>query len=72
MGENPGRLDRDGRGSDRTPQQTRNPVARLPGRPNRPDPAKTDEKRRQRTSEHDMPRSNATTAPQHKAKIDPN
>ena len=71
-GENPGRLDTDSRGSDRMRGQARNAVACLPGRPNRPDPAKTDEKRRQRTSEHDMPRSNATAAPQHKAKVDPN
>jgi ATP-dependent RNA helicase SUPV3L1/SUV3 len=71
-GENPGRPDTDGRGSDRTPQQARSAVGRRPGRPNRPDAAKTDEKRRQRTSERDMPRSDATTAPQHKAKVDPN
>ncbi len=71
-GENPGRLDTDGRGSERAPKQARYPIARPPGRPNRPDPARTDEKRRQRASEHDMPRSNATTAPQHKAKVDPN
>ena len=70
--ETPGPLDTDGRGSDRAPKPARYAVARPAGRPNRPDPAKTDEKRRQRTSERDMPRSNATTAPQHKAKVDPN
>lgn len=70
--ENPGPPDTDGLGADRMRKQARYAVARPPGRPNRPYPAKTDEKRRQRTSEHDMPRSNATTAPQHKAKVDPN
>jgi hypothetical protein len=71
-GENPGRPDTDGHGSERAPKQARYAIARPPARPNRPDPPRTDEKRRQRTSEHDMPRSNATTAPQHKAKVDPN
>ena len=39
---------------------------------NRPDPAPADEKRRQRASDYDMPRSKTTTAPQHRAKVDPN
>lgn len=69
--ENPEPLDM-GRGPDRMPQQARSVVARPPGKANRPNPARSDEKRRQRTSEHDMPRSNATAAPQHQAKVDPN
>jgi ATP-dependent RNA helicase SUPV3L1/SUV3 len=36
------------------------------------DSVKPEEKRRQRASNYGMPRSNTTTAPQHKAKVDPN
>jgi ATP-dependent RNA helicase SUPV3L1/SUV3 len=37
-----------------------------------PDSVKPEEKRRQRASDYGMPRSDATTASQHKAKVDPN
>ena len=38
----------------------------------KPDSAKPQEKRRQRTRDYDMARANTQTAPQHKAKVDPN
>jgi ATP-dependent RNA helicase SUPV3L1/SUV3 len=66
------RLDADGRSPAPGPKRARNAGPRRPPKPNRPDPALADEKRRQRASEYDMPRLNATTAPQHKAKVDPN
>ena len=68
----PGRLDTDGHGSDPTPKQARKAAERFPVNLNPPDRAHADEKRRQRTRDYDMPRSNPTTAPQHKAKVDPN
>ena len=37
-GENPGRPDTDGRGSDRTPKQARNAIARPPGEAKSPRP----------------------------------
>jgi ATP-dependent RNA helicase SUPV3L1/SUV3 len=43
----------------------------VPNRPNRPNSARTDEKRRQRPNDYDMARS-ATAPPQQKAKVDPN
>jgi ATP-dependent RNA helicase SUPV3L1/SUV3 len=48
----------------------------LPSQPNRPNPAQSDEKRRQRGSDYDMPRVNTATpapapAPQRRAKVDP-
>jgi ATP-dependent RNA helicase SUPV3L1/SUV3 len=45
---------------------------RPPKGPNRPDSVQPEEKRRQRGRDYDMPRLNATTAPQRDAKIDPN
>ena len=36
-----------------------------------PDSTQPEEKRRQRARDYDMPRLNTTTAPQHKAKVDP-
>ena len=68
----PGRLDTDGHGSDPTPKQARKAAERFPVNLNPPDRAHADEKRRQRTRDYDMPRSNPTPAPQHKAKVDPN
>jgi ATP-dependent RNA helicase SUPV3L1/SUV3 len=41
-------------------------------RPNRPNPVRADEKRRQRPKDYDMPRSTPTPAPQKPAKVDPN
>jgi ATP-dependent RNA helicase SUPV3L1/SUV3 len=70
--ETPGRSDTDGRRSDQTPKRTREAVARLPTKPNRPDRSRADEKRRQRMSGYDMPSLAPTTAPQHGAKVDPN
>lgn len=63
--------------SDRSDIDGQNPVQRPkrpaahPSKPNRHAPFHSDEKRRQRPSEYDMPR-NPMTAPQHKAKVDPN
>jgi hypothetical protein len=51
---------------------TRKAATHPPSKPNRPDPAQVDEKRRQRARDYDMPRLNTTTAPQHQAKVDPN
>jgi hypothetical protein len=50
----------------------RKAATQLPSKPNRPDPAQVDEKRRQRPRNYDMPRLNTSTAPQHQAKVDPN
>jgi ATP-dependent RNA helicase SUPV3L1/SUV3 len=47
-------------------------AADAPMSEDRPDSVKPEEKRRQRASDYGMPRSNTTTAPQHKAKVDPN
>ena len=66
------RSDADGRSPAPGPKRARKAGPHRPPRPNRPDPALADEKRRQRASEYDMPRLNTTTAPQHKAKVDPN
>jgi ATP-dependent RNA helicase SUPV3L1/SUV3 len=43
-----------------------------PKRPNRPNSARPDEKRRQRPNDYDMARSTPTAPPQPKAKVDPN
>jgi ATP-dependent RNA helicase SUPV3L1/SUV3 len=67
-----GRLNADGQSSDQAPKPPPEAVAGLPTNPNRPFRARADEKRRQRTSDHAMPRSNPVTAPQHNAKVDPN
>ena len=47
-------------------------AADTPMSADRQDLVKPEEKRRQRASDYGMPRSNTTTAPQHKAKVDPN
>jgi ATP-dependent RNA helicase SUPV3L1/SUV3 len=44
----------------------------VPKRPNRPNSARADEKRRQRPNDYDMARSTPTAPPQQKAKVDPN
>jgi ATP-dependent RNA helicase SUPV3L1/SUV3 len=44
----------------------------VPKRPNRPNSARPDEKRRQRPNDYDMARSTPTAPPQPKAKVDPN
>jgi ATP-dependent RNA helicase SUPV3L1/SUV3 len=44
----------------------------VPKRPNRPNSARPDEKRRQRPNDYDMARSIPTAPPQPKAKVDPN
>jgi|GEM_PF-1690933 len=46
--------------------------AHPPGKPNRTHSARPDEKLRQQPKDYDMARSNPTTAPQQKAKVDPN
>jgi ATP-dependent RNA helicase SUPV3L1/SUV3 len=76
----PRRSDTDGR-SPAPPKRTRNKrkhallpstAMREPPRADGPGAVHVNEKRRQQASECDMPRSNPTTAPQHKAKVDPN
>jgi ATP-dependent RNA helicase SUPV3L1/SUV3 len=49
------------------PESTRPPQGA-----DKPDSAKPEEKRRQRTRDYDMARANTPTAPQQKAKVDPN
>jgi ATP-dependent RNA helicase SUPV3L1/SUV3 len=44
----------------------------VPKRPDRPNSARADEKRRQRPNDYDMARSTPTAPPQQKAKVDPN
>jgi ATP-dependent RNA helicase SUPV3L1/SUV3 len=44
----------------------------VPKRPERPNSARADEKRRQRPNDYDMARSTPTAPPQQKAKVDPN
>ena len=64
----PRRPDIDGQAPVQTPKRS----AGRPSKPNRFDSPRSDEKRRQRPSEYGMSRSNPTTAPQQKAKVDPN
>jgi hypothetical protein len=64
----PGHSDLDGHPPVQAPERS----ATHRSKPNRPAPARSDEKHRQRPSEYDMPRSNPMTAPQHKAKVDAN
>jgi ATP-dependent RNA helicase SUPV3L1/SUV3 len=83
----PGRLDTDGHSPVQGRKWARNkkkhaelrptpvvPAQRAPApmSADRPDSVKPEEKRRQRAIDYGMPRSNTTTAPQHKAKVDPN
>jgi ATP-dependent RNA helicase SUPV3L1/SUV3 len=83
----PGRLDTEGhnpiprrkwaRNKKKNPELRSTPLvpAHAPDAPmsaDRQDSVKSEEKRRQRASNYDMTRSNTTTAPQHKAKVDPN
>ena len=63
--------DLEGRGRPSTSKRSPKAAMRPSTSPNRPNPPRHDEKRRQRTSEYDMPRVHSTTAPQHKAKVDP-
>jgi ATP-dependent RNA helicase SUPV3L1/SUV3 len=70
--ETSGRLDTGGHSPAPGRKWTRKAATHLPSEPNRPDPAQVHEKRRQRARDYDMPPLNATTAPQHKAKVDPN
>jgi ATP-dependent RNA helicase SUPV3L1/SUV3 len=70
--ETSGRLDTGGHSPAAGRKWTRKAATQLPSKPNRPDPAQVDEKRRQRPRNYDMPRLNTTTAPQHQAKVDPN
>jgi ATP-dependent RNA helicase SUPV3L1/SUV3 len=60
-------------GRGRAPMFKRSPkaVMRPPTSANRSDSPRPDEKRRQRASDYDMPRLHPTSAPQHKAKVDP-
>jgi ATP-dependent RNA helicase SUPV3L1/SUV3 len=69
-----GRPPSDSEGRRPVPMPKRSPKAamRPPVSENRPDSARPDEKRRQGAGDYDMPRSRPTTAPQHKAKVDPN
>jgi ATP-dependent RNA helicase SUPV3L1/SUV3 len=83
----PGRLDTEGhspvprrkwaRNKKKYPESRSTPLvpARAPDASmsaDRQDSVKPEEKRRQRASNYGMPRSNITTAPHHKAKVDPN
>jgi ATP-dependent RNA helicase SUPV3L1/SUV3 len=81
----PGRLDADGQSPVPGRKWARNKHAELRSTPvvpaqaahaakgaGRPESVQPEEKRRQRARNHDMPRLNTTTAPQHKAKVDPN
>jgi ATP-dependent RNA helicase SUPV3L1/SUV3 len=54
------------------PNWRREEAARPPKRPNPANFSSADEKRRQRPKDYDMPRSAPPTAPQQKAKVDPN
>jgi ATP-dependent RNA helicase SUPV3L1/SUV3 len=54
------------------PAWRRESAAHLAKRPNRPNSARPDEKRRQRPTDYDMARSTPTAPPQQKAKVDPN
>ena len=47
-------------------------AAPRPAKPNRPDSSSSNEKRRHRPRNYDMARSNPATAPEQKAKVDPN
>jgi ATP-dependent RNA helicase SUPV3L1/SUV3 len=70
------RGERPGRVSAQEPTPAAAPAWRretaLPKRPNRPNSARPDEKRRQRPNDYDMARSTPTAPPQPKAKVDPN
>jgi ATP-dependent RNA helicase SUPV3L1/SUV3 len=83
----PGRLDTDGHGPVPARKWARNKkkhaelpspllvqadAAHAPKSADRPDLVQPEEKRRQRPRNYDMPRVNTATAPQHKAKVDPN
>jgi ATP-dependent RNA helicase SUPV3L1/SUV3 len=70
--ETSGRLDTGGHSPAPGRERTRKATTHLPSKPNRPNPAQVDEKRRHRVRDYDMPRLNTTTAPEHKAKPDPN
>jgi ATP-dependent RNA helicase SUPV3L1/SUV3 len=62
--------DADGQAPDR--KWPRRAATRLPSKLDRPDSSQTDEKRRQRASDHDKPRVNPAPAPPRPAKVDPN
>jgi ATP-dependent RNA helicase SUPV3L1/SUV3 len=70
------RSERSGRVSAQEPTPAPAPAWRrdtaVPKRPNRPNSARPDEKRRQRPNDYDMARSIPTAPPQAKAKVDPN
>jgi ATP-dependent RNA helicase SUPV3L1/SUV3 len=68
--EAPGRSDAQGQTPVVTPW--RREAAHPPTRPNRPNSARAEEKRRQRPKDYDMARSTPTPAPQKPAKVDPN
>jgi ATP-dependent RNA helicase SUPV3L1/SUV3 len=70
--EGPSRPDAPGPSPGATPNWRRETVAHPSKRPNRPNLARADEKRRQRTQDYDMAQSAPATAPQQKAKVDPN
>ena len=69
--EAPGRSDAQGQTPAATPNWRRE-AAHPPTRPNRPNSARAEEKRRQRPKDYDMARSTPTPAPQKPAKVDPN
>jgi ATP-dependent RNA helicase SUPV3L1/SUV3 len=66
------RLDIENRGPAPTPKRPPRAAMRPPGSANRTDSTRPDEKRRQRASDYGTPQLHPTTAPQHKAKVDPN
>ena len=61
----------EGRGPVPLPKRSPDAARHPPGRTNRADSARPDEKRRQRASDRDIPRLHPATAPQ-EAKVDPN
>src|ERR1700733_3902797 len=67
-----GRSDAQGPPPVATPNWRRDAATPPPTRPNRPNSARADEKRRQRPKDYDMARTTPTTAPQKPAKVDPN
>ncbi len=67
----PPHSDADGRGPVPTAKRSPRAATRPLISSKRPDAARSDERHRQRASEYDMPRVHKITAPQHKAKVDP-
>ena len=70
--EGPARPDARSHGPAAAPNRRRESAGPPPKRPDRPNPSRNDEKRRQRPNDYDMGRPSPPTAPRQPAKVDPN